>query len=87
MTEDEIVGSHGWHHRLNGPEFEQTLADGEGLGSLCAAVHGVVESWTQLSGQTTTNQPISDIKDVMILYQYTEKVHLSVEIPSENPIW
>ena len=22
----------GWHHRLNGQEFEQTLGDGEGLG-------------------------------------------------------
>ena len=49
MTEDEIVGSHGWHHRLSGHEFEQTLADGEGLGSLYAAVRGVVESRPQLS--------------------------------------
>ena len=24
----------GWHHRLNGPEFEQTLGDGEGQGSM-----------------------------------------------------
>ena len=24
MTEDEMVG---WHHRLNGHEFEQTLGD------------------------------------------------------------
>ena len=24
----------GWHHRLNGPEFEQTQADGEGQGSV-----------------------------------------------------
>ena len=31
MTEDEMVG---WHHQLNGHEFEQTLGDGEGLGSL-----------------------------------------------------
>ena len=31
MTEDEMVG---WHHRLNGHEFEQTLGDGEGQGSL-----------------------------------------------------
>ena len=30
-TENEIVG---WHHRLNGPEFEQALGDGEGQGSL-----------------------------------------------------
>ena len=26
-TEDRMVG---WHHRLNGHEFEQTLRDGEG---------------------------------------------------------
>ena len=31
MTEDEIVG---WHHRLNGHEFEQAPGDGEGQGSL-----------------------------------------------------
>ena len=31
MTEDEMVG---WHHRLNGHEFEQTPGDGEGKGSL-----------------------------------------------------
>jgi len=24
----------GWHHRLNGHEFEQTLGDGEGQGIL-----------------------------------------------------
>ena len=30
-TEDEMVGC---HHRLNGHEFEQTLGDGEGRGSL-----------------------------------------------------
>ena len=31
MTEDEMVG---WHHRLNGHEFEQALGDGKGQGSL-----------------------------------------------------
>ena len=31
MTEDEMVG---WHHQLNGHEFEQVLGDGEGQGSL-----------------------------------------------------
>ena len=31
MTKDEMVGR---HHRLNGHEFEQTLGDGEGQGSL-----------------------------------------------------
>ena len=31
MTEDEMVG---WHHWLDGHEFEETLGDGEGQGSL-----------------------------------------------------
>ena len=30
-TEDEMVG---WHHQLNGHEFQQTLGDSEGQGSL-----------------------------------------------------
>ena len=36
MTEDEMVG---WHHRLNGHEFEQARGDGEGQGGLacCSA--------------------------------------------------
>ena len=31
MTEDEMVG---WHHQLNGHEFEQTQGDSERQGSL-----------------------------------------------------
>ena len=31
MTEDEMVG---WHHQLSGHEFELTLGDGDGQGSL-----------------------------------------------------
>ena len=31
MTEDEMVG---WHHRLNGCEFEQTPGNSEGRRSL-----------------------------------------------------
>ena len=30
MTEDKMVG---WHHQLNGHEFEQVLGDGEGQGA------------------------------------------------------
>ena len=37
-TEDEMVG---WHHPLNGYEFEQTLGDSEGQGSLvCCSLWG-----------------------------------------------
>ena len=31
MTEDEMTG---WHHRLNGDEFEQASGVGDGQGSL-----------------------------------------------------
>ena len=41
MTEDKMVG---WLHSLNEHEFEQALGDGEGLGSLCAAVGSCKES-------------------------------------------
>ena len=34
-TEDEMDG---WHHRLNGYEFEQTLGDGDGGGSLACCM-------------------------------------------------
>ena len=39
-TEDEMVG---WHHRLNGHEFEQTAGDGAGQGSLAHCSHGITE--------------------------------------------
>ena len=40
-TEDEMVG---WHHRLNGHEFEQAPGDGEGHGSLvCCSPLGCEE--------------------------------------------
>ena len=43
-TEDEMVG---WHCRLNGHEFEQTLGHGEGQGSLvCCSLWGRKESDT-----------------------------------------
>ena len=39
MTEDEMVG---WYHRLNGHEFDQTLGDKEGQGSLaCCSSWGL----------------------------------------------
>ena len=46
MTEGEMVG---WHHCLNGHEFEQALGDGDGhvdTEAWRAAVHGIAKCWT-----------------------------------------
>ena len=50
MTEDEMVG---WHHWLDGHEFEQALWVGDGQGSLAwLQFMGVTKSWTWLSNST-----------------------------------
>ena len=44
MTEDEMVG---WHHQLNGHEFEQAPGAGDGQGGLvCFSLSGRKESDT-----------------------------------------
>ena len=58
MTEDEMVG---WHHLLNGHEFEQAPGDGEGQGSLaCCSQWGHKEldttellnnNWHEIQGK------------------------------------
>ena len=35
LTEDEMIG---WHHQLNGCEFDQTQGDSEGQGSLVCCI-------------------------------------------------
>ena len=40
----------GWHHRLNGHEFEQALGVGDGREAWRAEVQGVAKSQTRLSG-------------------------------------
>ena len=42
MTEDEMVG---WHHQLDGCEFEQGVGDGQG-GLACCCTWGRKESDT-----------------------------------------
>ena len=48
-TEDEMIG---WHHRLDGHEFEQALGVGNGQEAWHPAVHGVMKSWTGLNSWT-----------------------------------
>ena len=62
MTEDEMVG---WHHQLNGHEFEQTPGDGEGQGGLaCCSPWGDKESDTT---ERLNNQARSVIKTMLTL--------------------
>ena len=57
MTEEKMVG---WHHQLNGHEFEQALGDGEGQGSLaCCGLWGHKESNTT---EQLNNKLIPEIK-------------------------
>ena len=59
MTEDEMVG---WHHQLDGHEFEQAPVVGDGQGSLaCCSPRGRKESDT-----TELNQYIHQLIDIWI---------------------
>ena len=52
MTEDEMVG---WHHLLDGHEFEQILGVRDGQGSLACCSPWGLKSRTQLSDWTELN--------------------------------
>ena len=52
MTEDEMVG---WHHWLNGHEFEQTLGDSKGQESLACFSPWGCKSWIRLNNWTELN--------------------------------
>ena len=58
-TEDEMVG---WHHRLDGHEFEQTPGDSDGQGSLACC-----SSWGCKELDTTEWQPPPPSKQFWIL--------------------
>ena len=78
MTEDKMVG---WHHWLDGHEFEQAPRAGDGQGGLCAAVHGVPKSQTCLSIWTVVKEnkmlPFAatwmDLEGIMLKWSKSEK--------------
>ena len=55
MTEDEMVG---WHHQLNGHEFEQTLRGGGGQGGLACCSPWGHKEWDK------TERLNNNIKDL-----------------------
>ena len=66
-TEDEMVG---WHHWLNGHEFEQTPGDGEGQGSLVCCRqwgHKELDMTEQLNNKVSIQ---SYVLTVLVLVRY-----------------
>ena len=67
MTEDEMVG---WHHQLNGYEFEQALGVGDGQGNLACCDHGVAKSRTWPSDWTELN---TNVINIIYIITHTHK--------------
>ena len=64
-TEDEMVG---WHHQLNGPEFEQVPGVGDGQGSLpCCSLWGCKESDTTERLNWTEKHKMATLLEVVFL--------------------
>ena len=86
-TEGEMVG---WHHQLNGHEFEQAPGDGEGQGSLvCCSPWGRKESDTtewlnsninrKTSGESSGVQG-NEVKDILAAKDNTQIAHFNRKI-------
>ena len=98
LTEDEVIG---WHHWLNGHEFEQTLGDSEGQGSLgCCSQWGCIESdtteWLNKNSKNVKTAPkyvllrpgvrLSLLWDCF-LYQTRSGIQKSQTTPSASKHW
>ena len=75
VTEDEMVG---WHHWLNGHEFEQTSGDSEGEEAWHTTVHGVTKSWPWLSSWTTTTTTTTGYLQRRYKIEVSRICHLSL---------
>ena len=75
MTEDEMVG---WHHQLNGHEFEWTLGVGDGQGGLaCCSPWGRKES--HVTEQLNWTEILIQLWRLLIVSVTVEKFYLQKE--------
>ena len=74
MIEDKMVG---WHHQINGHEFEQALGVGNGQGSLAGCIHGVTKSRTWLSDWT-------DIELNLLIWIYQVAPWWRIHLPMQK---
>ena len=74
VAENEMVG---WHHRLNGHEFEQAPGDSEGQGSLaCCSPWGRKES-NMTSRLNNNNNMFLDVLHYCALSRWQYSVHIT----------
>ena len=81
ITEDEMVG---WHHWLDGHEFEQLQELVMDRECWHAAVHGVTKSWTWLSNWTDWKNSYIKVKFINVQWQISGviiymKIHLWID--------
>ena len=62
ISEDKMVG---WHHRLNGHEFEQAPGDGEGEGSLVSCSPGVARVGHDRAAEQQQQQQTYRVSDLL----------------------
>ena len=71
MTEDEMAG---WHHRLDGREFGQTLGVGDGQGGLpCCEPWGCEESDTTERLNSTDLKILENVLIDLYIKMYNTK--------------
>ena len=70
-TENEVVG---WHHRLDGCEFEEAPGVAEGQGSLVCCSPWVAMSWIRLGSWTTTWGPCIWGTSVCVCLKWCERI-------------
>ena len=75
-TEDEMVG---WHHQVNGHEFEETLGEDEEQGSLACCSHKVGHK------ESDTTERLNNDKHTPLLLLQTRIFKKSLEIHHFSP--
>ena len=78
MTKDEMIG---WHHQLNGHEFEQTLGDDKGQGSLACCSpwdHRELDTTQGLNNNNMNRAAVmAEVKAQALAQQHTYKSRFS----------
>ena len=77
LTENEVVG---WHHWLNGHEFERTPGAGEGQGSLAWC-----NSWCRKELDTTWQ--LKNNNDNQVLYTSARSSHTVPAVTTQTVTW